>query len=370
MSVRIFGLRLKILAVFGASLVLSWVTVSVLAQVAYNLGRLHRDGFLYASLHRLRSLVGVAETLTLVGLGLFITFVFILSRRSLAYLEGVSNTLQQVSLGRLDIQVPERVHDELGEVGANVNGMIRRLRDALEEERRAAREKSDLIAGVSHDLRTPLTSILGYLELLTSASSTLPDSARQHADVALQKSRQLSSLVDDLFEFTKVSDPAFTIHPERIDLAALAAQLAEESLPMLQAHATTCRIHASETALPTVADGALLVRVFENLLSNAVRYGGPGRSVEIRLSKIDGWVQAAVVNYGNPIPPEVLPRVFDRFFRADTSRSRHTGGAGLGLATAKRIVELHGGSIRVTSDSTETAFTVALPSLSLSPPVA
>jgi signal transduction histidine kinase len=370
MSVRIFGLRLKILAVFGASLVLSWVAVTVLAQVAYDVGRAHPDGFLYAGLHRLRSLVGVAETLTLVGLGLFVAFVFLFSRRSFAYLEGVSNALQQVSLGRLDIQVPERVHDELGEVGANVNGMIRRLRDALEEERRAAREKSDLIAGVSHDLRTPLTSILGYLELLTAASSAIPDTARQHADIALQKSRQLSSLVDDLFEFTKVSDPAFTIHPDRIDLAALVAQLVEESLPMFQAHATTCRIHAPETPLPALADGALLVRVFENLLANAVRYGRQGRPVDVRLSTTDGWVQASVVNYGNPIPPEVLPRVFDRFFRADISRSRHTGGAGLGLATAKRIVELHGGSIRVTSDATETAFTVALPSRAPSPPVA
>jgi signal transduction histidine kinase len=367
MSVRIFGLRLKILAVFGASLVLSWVTITVVAQVAYGVGRAHRDGLIYAGLRWLRSVVGVAETLTLVGLGVFIGFVFLLSRRSLSYLEDVSKTLQRVSLGQLDIQVPERVHDELGEVGANVNRMVGRLRDALEDERRAAREKNDLIASVSHDLRTPLTSILGYLELLTAASSAIPDSSRQYAEVALQKSRQLSSLVDDLFEFTKVSDPAFTIRPERIDLAALVAQLAEESLPMLQTHAMTCRIHASDAALPVVADGSLLVRAFENLLSNAVRHGSAGRFVDIRLSRSDGQLLAAIVNYGSPIPPEALPRVFDRFFRADASRSRDTGGAGLGLATAKRIVELHGGTIRVASDSTETVFEIALPAVPGSP---
>lgn len=367
MSVRIFGLRVKILAVFGASLVLSWIAVTLLAQAAYAFGRAHRDGFLYAGLHWFRSAVGVPETLTLVGLGLFVGFVFLFSRRSLAYLEDVSQTLQQVSLGRLDIQVPGRVRDELGELGANINRMIERLRSALDEERRAARAKNDLITGVSHDLRTPLTSILGYLELLAADSSGIPETARQHADVALQKSRQLSSLVDDLFEFTKVSDPSFTIRPARIDLTALVAQLAEEYSPVLEANGMACRIQAPTACSPIVADGDLLVRVFENLLSNAVRHGRANRFVDIRLSGAEGRLVAAVVNYGDPISPEALPRVFDRFFRADQSRSRRTGGAGLGLATAKRIVELHGGSIRASSDSAETVFEITLPAAPPSP---
>ena len=245
--------------------------------------------------------------------------------------------------------------------------MIDRLRRALEEERQAAQAKNDLIAGVSHDLRTPLTSILGYLELLADTSSGLSDTARQHAEIALQKSRQLSSRVDDLFEFTKVSDPSFTIRPAPIDLAALVTQLAEEYLPILEANGMACRIDAARDGYPIVADGDLLVRVFENLLSNAVRHGREGRFVDIRLSERERRVVAAVVNYGNPIPADALPRVFDRFFRVDASRSGQTGGAGLGLATAKRIVELHGGSIRVSSDSTETVFELALPAAPPSP---
>jgi signal transduction histidine kinase len=273
-----------------------------------------------------------------------------------------------VSLGRLEIEVPTRAQqDELGELGTNINRMIARLRVALAEERRAAQAKSDLITSVSHDLRTPLTSILGYLDLLTASTSDLPDTARQHAEIALQKSRQLSSLVDDLFEFTKVSDPAFTIRPAPIDLGALVAQLVEEYLPVLEANEMTCRIHASPTGLSVLADGDLLVRAFENLLSNAVRYGRAGRLVNIRLSNANGQVLAAVVNYGDPIPPDALPRLFDRFFRADASRSRQSGGAGLGLATAKRIVELHGGSIRVSSDAAETVFEVALPAAPVGP---
>ena len=361
MRVRLFGLRVKILAVFAASLVLAFLSVTFLAQLAYSMGRADRDGVMYSALRWMRSEIGVAQVLALAGIALFVVFVFLLSRRSLAYLETVSQTLQQVSLGRLDVAVPARVQDELGELGANINRMTRRLQDALDEERQTSRAKHALITGVSHDLRTPLTSVLGYLELLAAPASDLPEEARQHATIALQKARQLSALVDDLFEFTKVSDPAFTIRATPIDLKALVDQLSEEYKPILDAHDMTCRVTAPAARYPITADGDLLVRVFENLLSNAVRYGQSGHLVDIELTATSTATTASVSNYGAPIPPDALPHVFDRFFRADPSRSTRTGGSGLGLATARRIVELHLGTISASSTPEKTTFQVSLP---------
>ena len=212
-------------------------------------------------------------------------FVFLLSRRSIVYLEQVSRTLQQVSLGRLDLEVPPRPADELGELGANVNRMTRRLKDALDEERRAAQARHDLITSVSHDLRTPLTSILGYLELLVKPGGTAAAEAPHYADVALQKTRQLAGRVDSLFEFAKVSDGGFAIRAAPINLRELLAQLVEELVPALQANELECRLTAADGRWLVLADGDLLVRVFENLLSNAMRHGQAGRHVDVELSR-------------------------------------------------------------------------------------
>jgi len=360
MSVKIFSLRWKIIALFGVSLILSLASVAGLVQLIHQIGIQNRSGSLYLFLKRLQAGIGILPLSAVAGLAFFILFVFFLSRGSLRYLEKISHSLQQISLGRLDIEIPPRSPDELGELAGNINRMTARLKASLEEERNAERSKNDLIAGVSHDLRTPLTSVLGYLELLGKDSTAGPAERQRYADVAFQKAKQLQKLIDHLFEYTKVSGGALQIRPARIDVKALLGQLAEEFVPVLQAEGMEYQLIAPEERYVLMADGDLIVRVFENLLSNAVRYGRRGRIVKLILSRDADWTIAEVVNFGDPIPAEALPHLFDRFYRVDASRTEKTGGAGLGLAIAKSIVDLHGGEISARSDDTRTVFQVKL----------
>jgi|WetSurMetagenome_2_1015567.scaffolds.fasta_scaffold180314_1 signal transduction histidine kinase len=362
MKFRIFSLRWKIVALFGVSIFLALASVSGLIQIVHRIGVRDRSSTLYLTLKDLQTRIGVIPLGAVAGFAFFIIFFFLLSRGSIIYLEKVSRALQRVSLGNLDIEIPVRSRDELGELGESVNRMASRLKASLQEERGAERSKNELITGVSHDLRTPLTSILGYLELIGQARDMDPDTLRRYAGVALQKSRQMKSLIDDLFEYTKIQDGGAKFRPGRIDLRELLTQLAEEFVPAFQVEGRTLRLTGAEKSYPVRADGDLIVRAFENLLSNAIRHGIPGGGIDLDLSREGPWTVARVSNSGPPISPEDLPRVFDRFFRGDDPRSEKSGGAGLGLAIVKSIVDRHGGEIAVRSDESRTVFEVRLKS--------
>ncbi len=359
MNVKIFSLRWKIIALFGVSISLALVCVAGIVQLIHQIGIQNGYGSLYIFLKRLQRGIGILPFSAVAGFAFFILFFFLLSRSSILYLEKISHSVQQISIGKLGVEIPPRSPDELGVLAVNINQMTARLKASLEEERNAEHGKSELIASVSHDLRTPLTSILGYLELIGKDTAS-PDDLRRYADVALQKSRQLQKLIDHLFVYTKVSGGELNIHSTRIDLKELLGQLAEEFVPTLQTEGMEYRLIAPEDRYIIPADGDLIVRVFENLLSNAVRYGRRGRIVKLILYRDADWTITEVVNFGDPIPPEALPRIFDRFYRADGSRAEKSGGAGLGLAIAKSIVDLHGGEISAQSDDMRTVFQVKL----------
>jgi signal transduction histidine kinase len=360
MSVKIFSLRWKIIALFGASIFLSLACVTGLVQLIRWIGIQNRYGSLYPFLKRVQAGIGILPLSAVAGLAFFVFFFFLLSRRSILYLEKIFRSLREISIGRLDVAIPPRSPDELGILADNINRMTARLKASLEEERNAERVKNEFVASVSHDLRTPLTSILGYLELIGKDQAASPADIHRYADVAFQKSRQLQKLIDQLFEYIKVSGGEIGIHPAPIDLKELLGQLAEEFVPALQAEGMEYLLIAPGDRYVVPADGELIVRVFENLLANAVRYGRRGRVVKLILSREEDWTMAEVVNFGDPIPPESLARLFDRFYRVDGSRAEKTGGAGLGLAIAKSIVDLHGGEITALSDDTRTVFQVRL----------
>jgi len=362
MRLRIFSLRLKIIALFGVSILLSLFCVTTLIQVLHQIGIQNRTSRFYLLLKNLQSWIGVLPLGAVAGFAFFILFFFLLSRGSILYMEKISRTVQKISLGKLDAVLPPRSPDELGELAENINRMTARLKSSLEEERNAERTKNELIAGVSHDLRTPLTSILGYLELIGGSGEKEPAEIRRYADIALQKSRQLKTLIDDLFEYASVQQGTMKFQPSRIDLGDLLAQLAEEFVPTFQAEERTFRLKTGETRSPVLADGDLIVRVFENIFANAVRYGRRGGVVEVELARNGPWTVVRVANDGEPIPPEDLSRVFDRFFQGGRSQREKNEGSGLGLAIAKSIVELHGGTISAESDERRTVFEVRLKS--------
>lgn len=305
--------------------------------------------------------IGSTLIVTLIGLPLFIIFILKLSRNTTSNLHNITNGVQAIADGNLYFKVPVTGTDELGKLAENMNLMAGKLKSALEEERAAAKAKNDLITGVSHDLRTPLTSVLGFLEYVEKDRYKNEVELRYYVNIAYEKSLTLKKLIDDLFEYTRVSSSGLPLNIEPVDLGKLLEQLVEEFAPVLEQADMTYRIHTDKGPLIIHGDTDELIRLYENLFTNAVRYGKEGKILDISVYRKDDRVIATCTNYGNPIPTADLPHLFKRFYRVDKSRSRETGGSGLGLAIAKSITELHGGTITAKSSRKQTEFETSFP---------
>jgi signal transduction histidine kinase len=360
LKVRVFSIRWKIICLFGASIFMSAICVTGLVQLAHSLAHSLRWGVVFQALRILQRNIGEIPLSLLAGFAFFILFFFLLSRESILYLEEISRVLHEISLGNFNASIRAGSRDELGELGENIMQMAARLKQWMAEEKEAERIKHELITSVSHDLRTPLTSILGYLELIEKDGSNDIAALRRNAGIAYQKSQQLKKLIDDLFEYTTVSHGMLQLKLARIDLKALIGQLAEEFVPVLQAAGMEYRLLLPDDDCFVMADGDLLVRVFQNLVSNAIRYGRTGIYVDLKISRTEEWLAALVINYGNPIAPDDLTHIFERFYRVKSSDSDQIGSTGLGLAIARNIVNLHLGTLTAISDAEKTIFEVKL----------
>ncbi|MCT1400263.1 HAMP domain-containing protein [Paenibacillus sp. p3-SID867] len=275
------------------------------------------------------------------------------------YLEEIRNGLREIAKGNFDTDIPVQSGSQLGEVAESINQMSRQLHQSILEERNAEKTKNDLITGVSHDLRTPLTSILGFLEVIEEDRYQDEVELRYYVNIAYEKAQSLKKLIDDLFEYTRINN-GLPLDIREIDMAQFMRQLIEEFVPALEKAGLECKL-AAEEGLVVRADGAQLVRAYENLISNAIRYGESGKRIDIAVRSDGNQVSISFTNYGDPIPERDLPFIFDRFYRVEASRSKQTGGTGLGLAITKSIVEVQGGEIRVRSDRHRTTFETRFP---------
>lgn len=307
--------------------------------------------------------LGTIPVAIITGVFLFVVFFFLLTQRSIRYIQKISTTVGQIAKGKFDVRIPIESTDELGVLAERINLMASQLKTSIEEERRAEQAKSELVTSISHDLRTPLTSVLGYLGLIVNDRCKDEVELIYYADIAYDKANRLKKLIDELFEFTRISYGGMKIKPDNLNLGELLEQLAEEFVPILEEKGMEYRLSLPEDRIFVKGDGDLLVRVFENLISNASRYGDQGKYIDIILTREKNDAVVDIVNYGEPIPEWQLPHIFERFYRVEESRSLETGGTGLGLAIAKNIVELHQGSISAHSDEGKTTFRVRLISL-------
>lgn len=343
---------------FLNSLLLAGLTAVMLALLAYPYRHVPLFGDL---LYLLNGTVGPVPVITLTGIGLFVLYFFLFSSSTIRYIEQLNRTLDEIARGKLDVTVPGRSPDELGMLAENLTLMTRRLNASLEEERAAQRTKQELITAVSHDLRTPLTSVLGYLALIENDQYRDELELRYYVGIAYSKGKQLKRLIDQLFEFTRTTYGGVQLRPVPVNLGELLEQLAEEFVPTLQAAGMHYSIALPPDRVMATLDPDLMVRVFENLIANAIHYGSAGKQVDIELARFDGNLVVKIANYGEPIPGRDLPHIFETFYRVEKSRSEKTGGAGLGLAIAKNIVTLHGGAIRAYNEPTRVVFEVILP---------
>lgn len=232
----------------------------------------------------------------------------------------------------------------------------------------AEQRKNDLVVYLAHDLKTPLTSVIGYLTLLRDEPQLSPEFRAHYTDIALDKAMRLEDLINEFFDITRFNLTTLTLDKERIHLSRMLEQITNEFLPILSGKNLSWRTEIAPN-IELLCDPAKMERVFDNLIRNAVNYSYP--DTEIRLSmRLSGasptnpaarCVLITVSNHGRTIPPDKLSRIFEQFFRLDSSRATATGGAGLGLAISKEIVELHGGSISAASENESITFMVKLP---------
>ncbi len=276
------------------------------------------------------------------------------------YVREISNGINRIAQGDLNTQISVRGNDEFANIARNLNAMTEEVKVLMEKEREAERSKNDLITNVAHDLRTPLTSIIGYLELLKNKQDLDEDVRKKFIDIAYSKSKRLEKLIEDLFGFTKLNYGKIAMKPGMLDIVKLMEQILDEFYPNFQDAGLSYEFTCQEPGIRIEADGNLLARLFDNLINNAIKYGADGKVVQVSIEKEDPMVVIRITNYGKIIPKQELDHIFEKFYRVEHSRSMNTGGTGLGLAIAKSVVELHGGSIEASSSMRGTVFEVKL----------
>ena len=337
----------------------AFITCLVESLLIFNIGRLMSVFGAGGDISEAAALLYVFSAVMI-----FAIVFYLMQRRSIRYISEISDAMDDLARGNFDRKVEIRGNDEFSKMAENLNDLGEDLKHLLEIEREAEKSKTDLITNIAHDLRTPLTSIIGYLELLSGkASDVMNDSQKKkYLTIAFNKSKRLEQLINDLFDFTKLSYGKMTMKVGYVDIVKLLEQLLEEAYPNFVEKGLSYEMRTNVPSLEITADGGLIARLFDNLIGNAIKYGADGKKVIVRVNAEipEDAVEVKVINYGFTIDDKDLPFIFNKFYRADKARSTQTGGTGLGLAIARDIVNMHGGSITAKSDLNGTVFTVRL----------
>lgn len=285
----------------------------------------------------------------------------LLRRYNQMQLRHIIGELHYIANGNYDYRIPFELRGDLSRVVSSINGLVDSTVAAIEDERRIEKSKDELITNVSHDIRTPLTSIIGYLGLIEDGQYHSQEDLLKYTHIAYTKAKQMKSLVEDLFEYTKVRQPAVPVNMSSFDMVQLLEQLAVDFELEAQKKNIEITVVSDFDHLMMDGDTEKLVRVFNNLISNGLKYGKGASQIVIEVAQENTEAVITVKNNGTPIPTESLDQLFDRFYRVDESRSQEINGTGLGLAITQNIVKLHGGYIYATSNEEWTSFIIHLP---------
>lgn len=286
---------------------------------------------------------------------LVITFVFLI--RPLRYIDEIAEAAKKLAAPtEEEITLNKRLY----EIEYELNSAREKALRSAEIAREAEKRKNDLIVYLAHDLKTPLTSVIGYLTLLRDEPQISAENRCRYTGIALDKAERLEQLINEFFDITRFSLSTITLETERVSLSLMLEQTVSEFVPILAEKNLACAADI-QPDIEILCDPDKLARVFDNLLRNAVNYSYPNSEIQLSMTAEDGSATITVANRGRTIPKEKLDRIFEQFFRLDTSRSSASGGAGLGLAIAKEIIDLHGGKITAESENESVRFTVVLP---------
>lgn len=285
----------------------------------------------------------------------------LLRRYHLYQLDHIIGELHYIAQGHLEHRIPFRVNGNQQHVITSVNALVDTITQAMQEERASEKSKDELITNVSHDLRTPLTSIIGYLGLIEDHQYQSEEDIVKYSHIAYDKAKQMKNLVEDLFEYTKVQQHGAPVNLMTVDLGQLLEQVGASFELEADKKGIAINVSCEPTPLSITADPEKLGRLFSNLVANALKYGHGASYIHLTAKQLGEKVVITVADDGEKIPAESVKHLFERFYRVESSRNKATGGTGLGLAIVQSIVELHHGSVTARSDDQETAFVVTLP---------
>ncbi|WP_125770676.1 sensor histidine kinase [Companilactobacillus furfuricola] len=276
-------------------------------------------------------------------------------------MEYIEKELANIAKGDLNQQINLQVNKRLQGVVDNINSLIANTNEHITEQRRSEESKDELITNVSHDIRTPLTSIIGYLGLIESQNYQDLDQILKYTHVAYKKSLEMQTLVNDLFEYANVEHANSTLSMTKFDMAQMLDQLSADFELEANKRGMEIVVTAKPDKILMSGDTDKLGRVFNNLIMNAFKYGKGATHLWLDAKQTPKEVVVTVSNNGKPIPQKSLDSLFDRFYRVEDSRSKETGGTGLGLAIAQSMVKMHGGQINVQSTPDRTSFIIHFP---------
>jgi signal transduction histidine kinase len=299
-----------------------------------------RDKYFTTALMR-----GLLLALIFVGIIGLALFAFLTKR-----LKSVSRTVEEFENGRFDRRIPVSTKDEIGNLARTFNHMADTIAANMDSLKQTDRLRRELIANVSHDLRSPFASMQGYIETILMKQKALKsEELRKYLEIILNDAKMLNKLVEELFELSKLDAQQIKPRPETFSLT----ELLQDVILKFRSSAEKFRIHLTAD-LPKKpcfvrADIGMIERVLSNLIENALNFTPTDGTIRLELQSRNGSIQVRVIDTGRGIPPEDIPHIFDRFYTGDRSRSRSKGGSGLGLAISQKIMELHDSVIAVDS---------------------
>lgn len=294
---------------------------------------------------------------------MIVFYIIIFSIISFIIVRDMSQKMLLITVAVNDIlKEPEKeikLSNDLAILESKLNNIRLGLIESRHKAKDAENKKNDLIMYMAHDLKTPLTSVIGYLTLLNDEKDIPKNSKERYIKIALDKANRVEELTNQFFEITRYNLHDIPINKKEIDLCVLMEQLVDECYPMLQSRNLKCKLEKT-SHIYYLGDGDKLARCFGNLLKNAINYSYENTDIEIDMNEAQNKIEIVFKNRGDKIPEYKLQKIFEKFYRADESRQSKTGGTGLGLAIAKEIIDLHNGKIYVKNDTELIEFYIEL----------
>ncbi|MEK4418814.1 HAMP domain-containing sensor histidine kinase [Bacillus sp. FSL K6-0268] len=274
----------------------------------------------------------------------FISILWLIVRRKLLYLKSITKSVHDIANGKLGLTIRIESRDELAHLAKNINYMSKELTNKFEYERKLETMKNELITNISHDLRTPLTSIIGYLDLLKKGKYDTETQLQEYMEIIYSKSQRLKHSIDELFEYTRLSSPDTRLNLNKVDLSGLLEQIVGEYTPIFEKEGLSVKKSITAENIPIVIDIEKMVRVYENLFINAIKYSVKPSELSIQFECVGNKTILKIANTAERPLVNDVNQLFERFFTGDQARINEPG-TGIGLAISKRIVDLHNGSI-------------------------